>query len=475
MRRLLPLIAPILLLLAGLGLLQVRKAYIRSFFVQGEPALPEAVERDAAKGVLRPARVLLVDGLSEVYSRGSPAMNRLCAQGLDLRLDVGFPSVSLPVQHVLWTGTWQHESGVQFVVKKLTRPALPSLPGEVRAMGGEASALVQHHPWIAGSFPFSSVVEASDNFSAQALEAWRSGADLVFIHHLAVDDAGHRSGAASPAYAAAARAADTLLGKLHVASPPGATLVALSDHGHLPGTRGGHGGAELGVRLVRACVTGAGIPAGSRAEATLVDLTALLAGQLGLPPLAHCRGVGLHKLLQGHAPRHAPLPGPRPWAVAAAITLAAALLILWGGGIWRAQRRATLAVATLPWGVLVSLVLIWFWFGPPTLSSGIVFQAEPWAFSRALWPALLLPGVTGWWLDRGGPRLVGGLGLLWPLTVAPALLALGLTGFPLVSPPLLPGLTALASLLLLLSALGLFAQGGVGLVVRLLLLDGRRG
>ena len=71
-----------------------------------------------------------------------------------------------------------------------------------------------------------------------------------------MDKAGHRQGAASAQYRQAAAEADALLDRLLAVAPPSAGLrwLVLSDHGQRP--RGGHGGAEPAIRIVRACLAG---------------------------------------------------------------------------------------------------------------------------------------------------------------------------------------------------------------------------
>ena len=46
------------------------------------------------------------------YAERMPTLSRHCATGIDTAVDVGFPTVSLPVQHALWTGRTQQQSGV---------------------------------------------------------------------------------------------------------------------------------------------------------------------------------------------------------------------------------------------------------------------------------------------------------------------------------------------------------------------------
>src|SRR6476659_2709958 len=85
---------------AAWGLGPLRRAFIEAVIHDdappGErPALPRA--GGGERGLL-PApytRVILVDGAGADTAARMPAWSRLCARGLDLVVDVGFPTVSL--------------------------------------------------------------------------------------------------------------------------------------------------------------------------------------------------------------------------------------------------------------------------------------------------------------------------------------------------------------------------------------------
>ena len=97
----------------------------------------------------------------------------LCAQGLDLTLDVGFPTVSLPVQHALFTGLTQEQSGVQFRVTRIEPPVV-GIPGAVF----DSVAVVEAHPEIAGSFAFARVEPSGAqplSIDAPIPPGWREG------------------------------------------------------------------------------------------------------------------------------------------------------------------------------------------------------------------------------------------------------------------------------------------------------------
>lgn len=463
-----PLLIPLTLLLFGVGLHHGRVRFIRSWFAQG-PARPasrattRSVPRPAARP-LSPVRVLLVDGLGERVADRLPGWQRLCGQGLSLRVDVGFPSVSLPVQHVLWTGAWQTQSGVEFAVAQLARPVFESLPELVTRRSANAVAVADAHREIVASFPFSqTVAPVQRSFSPltlqqEALLAARSRAPLVFIHATSVDRAGHRFGALSPEYQAAARATDELLQSLLQIRQPDWTLFALSDHGHLP--QGGHGDLEDEVRWARACVAGPGLAAGRSGRAIMPDLTALLAERLGTPAPSASVGRPLAALLGGEP---APVqPGTRPpLRNAFCACLVGALLVLaLLGALQRAGRRGWMAgLALFPSGLMLSLAVLLQGHGWPSLSRAYVYPSVSWPLLTSAIPGALLVGLQLRTLLRRGVALLDGLALLLCGAVGPALLLVLLAGWPLQRPPLYPFWSGWGSTLLELAAMLAAALG----------------
>src|SRR5690349_1510693 len=125
-------VAALALLAAALGLFEARKRFIAGFFVHGPggappPVLPSPADPTLAREGVGPAarvRVVLLDGLGLAAARRLPTLSSLCADGLDLEVDVGFPTVSLPVQSVLWSGQTQQQTGIQFVGRKLAGPLI---------------------------------------------------------------------------------------------------------------------------------------------------------------------------------------------------------------------------------------------------------------------------------------------------------------------------------------------------------------
>ena len=246
-----------------------------------EPQRPLSGHRQTAPAVPRaPVRVVLLDGLTRADAR-RPVLDAFCARGMDLAVDVGFPTKSLPVQTVLWSGLTAQQSGVA-MRNELARPLASTLPARVPG----ARAVTEAWPRIAADAGFArvDVVPAANGFADAAVEAVAGDAPLLLVHVLGIDETGHRSGRGA-AYRAQIDAADALLGRL-LARAPDASWLVLSDHGHVAG--GGHGDVERDVRIVRGCVLPRPPGAPPSGDVHLVDVSRHLHDTLGvaLPPRA---------------------------------------------------------------------------------------------------------------------------------------------------------------------------------------------
>lgn len=388
------------LVLAALALAAgvLRKATIARFFPDGlpgdAPALtqPDAREPDAASSAARLVRVILLDGLGRDYAERMPTLSRHCATGIDTGLDVGFPTVSLPVQHALWTGRTQQQSGIQYRVERLETPPADALPVRVP----NSMAVAESHRDIVHSFGFTHVeppldrddIEPqgsswrTDEFEPVATAAIGSDAPLVFVHVLRIDEAGHAAGASSVEYADAAKAADEMLAKWFEADPaPGRTRwFVLADHGHRPA--GGHGDAEPHVRIVQACIFG-DLQSVEREEAPihLVDLHRALADALGVVPADDSVGRPL-SFAREHPDRDATLPRAAGGRIALAAFVALVIVIAssWGRRAWLRE--------SLPWPAVAMLVAIVV-HGRPSLSNPVVYPPLGTSVMLAALPGLL--------------------------------------------------------------------------------------
>ena len=159
-------------------------------------------------------RVVLIDGAGIDTARAMPAWDALCARGLDLTVDVGFPTVSLPVELALWTGRTQQQHGVLY---HATGTPLPPPPDSIPAQVPDAIAIAESHSYIVHSLGFPHTLPPTpaktlpdkwaDTWVDTAVAAVGGPARLVFVHVLRVDTAGHRAGKRSTAWRDAAASA----------------------------------------------------------------------------------------------------------------------------------------------------------------------------------------------------------------------------------------------------------------------------
>ena len=439
----------------------------------------EPVELPQGIGVgLPPAprtRVVLIDGLSASTAHTLGTWSTLCDAGLDLDVDIGFPTVSLPVQVSLWTGLTQQQTGIVFRSDRpLETPLADSIPGKVPG----SIAIAENHGYIARSLKWSTVQPgaAPDKPARDAdAEAWKtqwepaalaatsSDARLVFVHILRVDSAGHKKGRDSDAYRNAAAEADAILGRLYAAAPD-ARWFLLSDHGHLDD--GGHGGEEHEIRIVEHCVIGPGVEAKRGGPVHLVDMSLLIANSVGVEldkrsrarPLTFALGAPLDDDLA--IPR---LPLSR--GALASFTLALGIAL----SFW-SIRRWWLA----PWWFVVAIVALFIVRGVPTMSTPMTYTPEGRTmFTAWIW-VLPLATIAAWF---GLVRPLDGSRRLSLVRVVTAQLALPLTAlaaavfacggwaalFGAHDAPVAPRFTAYTSALLLLTA-----QGGVAVALAVL-------
>lgn len=449
----------IVLIALALGAGPARRSFIRAV-VGRDGHVPTGMffeAFDSSAGGLPEAahvRVVVLDGLGAAAAAGLSALSELCAAGRELRVDVGFPTVSLPVQAVLWTGRTQQQSGLQYRARQLEQPP----PWSIAAQVAGSVALAESHPEIVRSFGFAAT-RPDPARDGEDLEAWRSAfADaavaevaaptrLVHVHVLRIDEAGHARGGQSPEYAAAARWADALLARLRAAAPADARWFVLADHGHRP--PGGHGGEEPEIRIVRACVAGPGIaPSPAIAEVHLVDVARALADSLGAKLPADAQGRPWTAALADPAPAATlPSPGPVRGVVAGALALLAI-----GAGV--RSGRSQPGWRRLPWALLVAVTGVALVHGWPTLSHQVVFAPKGLHLWLACLPAAALALVLGLLRQAPTSQLGPALGLLAAALVlcrAPEVWLLPAVGIGEPGPPLMPRWTATASVLFVIA------------------------
>ena len=462
-----------LIALVAWSLPDVRRAFIRAVTRHdappaAAPRLPVAPPDAAGLAPAAHVRVVLIDGVNRADALAMPAWSALCARGLDLEVDVGFPTVSLPVQVALWTGLTQQQSGILYHSGLPLDDALGVRGIPARVPG--AIAVAESHPYIVQSLGFATTLPVSadgkalpEGWDTRWLEDARlavaSGAPLAFVHVLRVDTVGHKKGRASPEWTGAILQADAILADLIAAGDlahPDARWFVLADHGHV--ARGGHAGEDRAIRRVRACIAGAGVAPGTGGPIALVDLSRALADSVGVVLAPPAAGRPLAGAIAAPLAGDELVPGvPRGRAIAAALAL------LLGAAITAAAlgRRAALWG---PWWWLVSIAAVLIALGPPTLNASWMYApkgdaiadpARAGTYLAVLWvaAAVLLADRPAWRVALAQVAL--------PLAgVVAALILCG--GLPVlwgdvVAAPIAPRWTAWASVLMVITARALWA------------------
>lgn len=422
-------------------------------------------------------RVIVVDGLAEHVAKTLPAWTAVCERGLTLRVDVGFPTVSLPVAVAMWTGLTQQQTGIMNRYNRpLEQPIAGGIPAQVPgAIGITEGVMVQkpgaaakpgNYGWIGRSLGFPHYEPEADPkkrhvdqdgaawaeaWRGRALEAVAGEAPLVFVHLMSVDAAGHIHGM-SDEYRRAALAADGEVGAL-VAAKPDARWFLVSDHGHIAG--GGHGGEEPSVRVVQACIAGPGVAPGTGGPLHIVDIARALADSVGAALGPEARGRPLSAALAAplEGTQAIPALGTGPGALALFVLVAGLGLSAWS------VRRWWLA----PWWFVAAGAALVIARGEPTLSMPMVHRPDG-ADMHLVWlPALALAAAATWFGLRAQPvaRVIVSQLAIPVAAVAAVLTAIGawptLVGEEIA--PVVPRYTAYASPLLLMVAHGAAAVG----------------
>ncbi|HEY3807204.1 MAG TPA: alkaline phosphatase family protein [Kofleriaceae bacterium] len=435
------------------------------------------VKRTPAMQPLVPAdrvRVVLVDGLAEANTRDLPAWRELCDRGLALEIDVGFPTVSLPVEVALWSGLTQQQTGV---LMRSDHPLVPPLAGGIPSKVPGSRAVAEDHGWIVRSLGFADArppaerddpVQDADPVAwrevwlARAREAVASDARLVFVHVLRVDTMGHRAGRASPLYAATAGQADAIVGEL-VAMSPDARWFLLSDHGHLDD--GGHGGEERELRRVEGCIAGPGVAhpsaRGRGGPIHIVDVARAIADSVGVTLDARSPARPLPTALA------APFDGDQAVPALPLTTGALVIFLIVAGAA--ASYVAAGRWWLWPWWFPVACASLALVRGLPTLSMTMVYAPAGRAMYVTWLPSLVLAAIATYFgLARTSlPRALIAQLALPVAALAAVITACGAwrTIFGASIAPVVPHYTAWLSALLLLSAHGAAAVA-LGIVAR---------
>ncbi len=406
-----------------------------------------------AHDVRRRAVIVVIDGLGEDLLDSLARRGALGPIAWRAHTDVGSPSFSRPVYHLLLTGVPQEVSGIRLNAHRGPARA-DGLATRVRRAGGRVGWLLQSVPWFHELFgaPGDDYVRGAEALRPEAFaEMYRQGADLIVWHLVDTDTAGHRHGAASAQYHAAAadavrrvRAAREL-----VAHDPDASRTVWfvgADHGHL--RQGGHGGPEMAVR--RVVWLGLG---GEAQAATLTvpdrhaatSLARTFAGVLGVEPPVDAFEDAL------------PFPGVDPAAPGPSVAHDLR-------GLFTSVRHRARVLALLRLGAFgTPLLLFAVWLARRGHAVRVVGTLLPIVAAFALYAAVG-PGwslstirTLGYFIQRSLIAMTVGALFAWPLARR-----LGARAFDTIAAA---GLLPLAAQIATWGSLGRSLQGDVGLVV----------
>jgi hypothetical protein len=250
--------------------------------------------------------IVLQDGLRLDTSQELETWNELRAEGPDLAVRVGQPSLSIPSFAVINTGTYQEMMGVTTNWYDDPIPPVDSIYCRAQAEG-LTTAMVQEAGGpklfedcldspIFPKIPKDDRRAADDIILEESLAALEEEPNLLWIHFSGSDWSGHHYGGASEEYRQFAREIDARIGKIAAAMDlDSSVLIVNSDHGHID--TGGHGGWEEEVIVAPLLIVGEGINPGSYGEVEQAKIAPTVAALLGTAMPAHNQGQPLFDLL----------------------------------------------------------------------------------------------------------------------------------------------------------------------------------
>lgn len=411
-------------------------------------------------------RVVLIDGAGRDTAATMPAWDGLCARGLDLTVDVGFPTVSLPVELALWSGRTQQQTGVLY--HATGKPVLPLAPGLIPPQVPGSIAIAESAQYIVHSLGFTTTLPpitpdkklpegwAGTGWIDAALAAVASPTRLAFVHVLRVDTAGHKFGKRSPQWRDAAATSDAVLAQLLAAAPDARWLV-LADHDHI--STGGHGSEDRAIRVVRGCVAGPDVAPGRGGPVSIVDVARIIADSVEVRLADDAHGRPLGAALAAPVGDDDVLPRlPRGRVALALLVLALAIAATaWGmrGRLWAG-----------PWWWPVSLVSLMVLATTPTLSTPMIYKKVGLDMVNGFAPGLAVLAVSATLATRGGWVRALAAQLALPLAGAVAVwIVTGATGlwFGDAVCPVVPRWTGWLPPITFIAATGLAVGGLVAL------------
>lgn len=266
----------------------------------GTPADDPVTSEDAPRAV-----IVIVDGLRLDVTDQMPGYQTLRQYGADMVAVTPQPSLSYPTWTTILSGATPDVSGV---TTNWFEGAVPVETLIDSALASGTSVAVSA-PEDFGELYDAGRVEASylrpwteEYMSAEYVDAaiglvQTASPSLLVVHLPDVDEVGHVSGGASPAYVDMARRVDAEILRLVQALQDDRTLfVIAADHGHID--QGGHGGPEPVATRVPALFVGQAAML-ERAPISQTDIAPTVAAFLGIRIPAHAEGRVRAELLLG--------------------------------------------------------------------------------------------------------------------------------------------------------------------------------
>ncbi|APR77035.1 Hypothetical protein A7982_02382 [Minicystis rosea] len=244
--------------------------------------------------------VIVYDGLSYDVAMTLPELAPLRERGVVRGVAVEFPSFTSPALVSFMTGLGPRDSGTR------RNGDLQGVPGIDSFMRAAGDARVPVTVWSHGYDDFARLIAPPagtpihEGKLACAVDMIRRGLHgtrdvappepgapvrtIDMIHWGLLDDTGHEHGSGSPEYARVAHDGAAFIARYAASLDLDRdALVVLSDHGHLDGPHGGHGGDEPEVRRALFLGVGASFRRGVELEARpMRDVASTLAVVAGL-------------------------------------------------------------------------------------------------------------------------------------------------------------------------------------------------
>jgi len=265
-------------------------------FVHFTPPEFEAEPGGRAEPLTRQVVLVVVDGLRVDAFNKMKYVSSLKEKGAYFVLKTGQPSLSYPTWATIATGAWQDVTGVttNWFEGPVRQDSIFSLARD----NGMTSYIVGSEGWekLFGNVATKVYArEWKDSYNTfdektleKALEYLGENPNLLLVHFVDTDEAGHDFGGASPEYQKYADHIDTLIEKLHKSMSEDSVLIVTADHGQID--RGGHGGWEDVVTNVPLVMIGEQIYQGEFEQAEQGDVAPTVSALLGLPMPPYSQG-----------------------------------------------------------------------------------------------------------------------------------------------------------------------------------------